>query len=384
MGEIKVKPDQLEAFADKIGKAEDACDDALRALKWHFTSLLARVTDMESPNVEFLHHDLIKSIEKYQHLLDDSQALLMKTAAEFREADKKWYDYAIDFGAEVLPIYDIERIFGEYDPVTGEKLTAGDRLLAGGMTLLTLIPEAKVAAVGVKTGVKGAKTVNVAEKVATLQKIKNVLHPNVIKTLFDRTLESVKNQSLSLTRRGFEQFKKLGDIRIPQIFQREYVGYGKEERTLKDTFKDAKELLMQAAPYSFKDGDEVKTINLKMGHQKGQKHPVTGVPYDKDGFPIFDSKFEAKLDPRDFKKTRMVHFRKCNKKLYQEIERNPELIEKLKLSKQDLEELANGQTPYGYTWHHHQDRGKMQLVNQKIHKDTGHTGGYKIWGPESK
>ncbi|MFC4620419.1 pre-toxin TG domain-containing protein [Camelliibacillus cellulosilyticus] len=229
MGEIKVKPDQLEAFADKIGKAEDACDDALRALKWHFTSLLARVTDMESPNVEFLHHDLIKSIEKYQHLLDDSQALLMKTAAEFREADKKWYDYAIDFGAEVLPIYDIERIFGEYDPVTGEKLTAGDRLLAGGMTLLTLIPEAKVAAVGVKTGVKGAKTVNVAEKVATLQKIKNVLHPNVIKTLFNRTLESVKNQSLSLTRRWFEQFKKLGDIRIPQIFQREYVGYGKEE-----------------------------------------------------------------------------------------------------------------------------------------------------------
>lgn len=176
----------------------------------------------------------------------------------------------------------------------------------------------------------------------------------------------------------------MGDLRIPQLSQREYVEYGIEERTLKDAFEDAKELIMQAAPYTFKDGDEVKTINLRMGHLKGQKHPVTGVPYDKDGFPIFESKFETTLNLSDFKKTRTVHFRKCNKKLYEEIKRNPELIEKLKLSKQDLEDLADGQTPYGYTWHHHQDPGKMQLVNQKIHKDTGHTGGYKIWGPESK
>ncbi|MDO4879413.1 MAG: HNH endonuclease [Neisseria sp.] len=28
-----------------------------------------------------------------------------------------------------------------------------------------------------------------------------------------------------------------------------------------------------------------------------------------------------------------------------------------------------------YTWHHHQDRGRMQLVKQGKHKDAGHIGG---------
>lgn len=32
------------------------------------------------------------------------------------------------------------------------------------------------------------------------------------------------------------------------------------------------------------------------------------------------------------------------------------------------------------TWHHHQDRGKMQLVDKAIHQQTGHTGGKAIWG----
>ncbi|MFC4620416.1 hypothetical protein ACFO4N_17080 [Camelliibacillus cellulosilyticus] len=94
------------------------------------------------------------------------------------------------------------------------------------------------------------------------------------------------------------------------------MGYGKEERTLKDTFKDAKELLMQAAPYSFKDGDEVKTINLKMGHLKGQKHPVTGVPYDKDGFPIFEHYAEEYINTSIYKRDRMIHFRHASKQLY--------------------------------------------------------------------
>jgi A nuclease of the HNH/ENDO VII superfamily with conserved WHH len=36
-------------------------------------------------------------------------------------------------------------------------------------------------------------------------------------------------------------------------------------------------------------------------------------------------------------------------------------------------------TPKGYTWHHHEDTGRMQLVDTKIHKTTAHTGGYAIW-----
>jgi hypothetical protein len=33
------------------------------------------------------------------------------------------------------------------------------------------------------------------------------------------------------------------------------------------------------------------------------------------------------------------------------------------------------QTPNGYTWHHHQTTGRMQLVESKVHMKTGHTGG---------
>ncbi|MEZ4300427.1 MAG: HNH endonuclease [Polyangiaceae bacterium] len=34
------------------------------------------------------------------------------------------------------------------------------------------------------------------------------------------------------------------------------------------------------------------------------------------------------------------------------------------------------QTPPGYTWHHHQDRGLMQLVESRVHRYTGHSGGF--------
>jgi YD repeat-containing protein len=36
-------------------------------------------------------------------------------------------------------------------------------------------------------------------------------------------------------------------------------------------------------------------------------------------------------------------------------------------------------TPIGYTWHHHQDVGLMQLVHEDVHAMTPHTGGVAIW-----
>ncbi|MGE7201701.1 T7SS effector LXG polymorphic toxin [Bacillus haynesii] len=146
-----------------------------------------------------------------------------------------------------------------------------------------------------------------------------------------------------------------------------------------------KSVLVQAVPYTYENSSGVtKTINLRMGHLKNKKHPVTGVPYDKDGFPIFESKYTTKLDESDFKKTRDQHFNKLNKELYKEIEENPSLIKKLELSEDDLLDLRDGITPEKYTWHHHQTPGKMELVDREIHSKTGHTGGYKIWGKDEK
>ncbi|SHO58017.1 HNH endonuclease [Vibrio quintilis] len=42
---------------------------------------------------------------------------------------------------------------------------------------------------------------------------------------------------------------------------------------------------------------------------------------------------------------------------------------------------VNGdKSPAGYTWHHHKDRGKMQLIDRDVHASFSHKGGYSIWG----
>jgi hypothetical protein len=43
---------------------------------------------------------------------------------------------------------------------------------------------------------------------------------------------------------------------------------------------------------------------------------------------------------------------------------------------------AEAPTIPGYTWHHHQGRGRMQLVPKDIHKETGHVGGMNLWFEE--
>jgi hypothetical protein len=36
-------------------------------------------------------------------------------------------------------------------------------------------------------------------------------------------------------------------------------------------------------------------------------------------------------------------------------------------------------TPSGYTWHHHEVPGIMQLVDSKVHRSIGHEGGAFFW-----
>jgi hypothetical protein len=93
------------------------------------------------------------------------------------------------------------------------------------------------------------------------------------------------------------------------------------------------------------------------GHLAGGSHPITHVPFDNDGYPDFsdylypDGKNDVIITPT---KSRDSDFNAAN--------------------------LAAGydETPKGYTWHHHQEKGRMQLVNSEIHSKTGHTGGFSI------
>ncbi|MED1169262.1 WXG100 family type VII secretion target [Bacillus paranthracis] len=143
-----------------------------------------------------------------------------------------------------------------------------------------------------------------------------------------------------------------------------------------------KQYLQNAAPYTYEGKNGPKTISLRMGELAGNKHPVSGIPYDLNGFPIFDAFAEVKLKEVDFKKSRPTHDRICNKLLYEQILEDPKLA--AKFTAEEIELFKNGQKPKTYTWHHHQDTGRMQLVDAKLHKQTGHTGGYNIWGKDGE
>ena len=105
------------------------------------------------------------------------------------------------------------------------------------------------------------------------------------------------------------------------------------------------------------DNDLSKGVRNK--HLANDVHPKTKVPFDSDGFPNFQGHlYKGGANDVMIKPT------------------------KNRLLDEDAANAAAGykKTPSGYTWHHHQETGRMQLVNTQIHRQTGHTGGYSIWG----
>jgi len=92
---------------------------------------------------------------------------------------------------------------------------------------------------------------------------------------------------------------------------------------------------------------------IRNAHLAGKKHPKTGVPFDKDGYP-------------DFRAAGVVQ---KEVKIKFSGNRNKDVL------------LANqraglSKRPKDHTWHHHQDGTTMQLVPKTIHEQTGHTGGF--------
>ena len=119
---------------------------------------------------------------------------------------------------------------------------------------------------------------------------------------------------------------------------------------------------------------------------EGQTYPGTDVEYRRrrvniDGqkiegvFPKFDSKFDVRLPKELHKADSATQFRYCTK----ELAKSPTLRFKGFTSEQ-LEQIKNGDKIRGYTWHHNESQGLMQLVRSDIHSKCGHTGGASLWG----
>jgi hypothetical protein len=92
---------------------------------------------------------------------------------------------------------------------------------------------------------------------------------------------------------------------------------------------------------------------IRNAHLAGEKHPITGVPFDVDGYPDFRAAGVVKAEVKiTYTNSRARDFAAANK--------------------------AAGfrETPKGMTWHHHQDGTTLQLVPTETHAKTGHTGGF--------
>jgi hypothetical protein len=109
----------------------------------------------------------------------------------------------------------------------------------------------------------------------------------------------------------------------------------------------------------------------------------TTVRFDKEGFPEFDAKFEMLLDDLHIGSKRPeLHFKAANRELYNAIKKEPSLAVELGFDATDVEQILTLRAaPRGYTWHHHQDVGRMQLITSEENRlSLPHTGGMAIWG----
>lgn len=139
------------------------------------------------------------------------------------------------------------------------------------------------------------------------------------------------------------------------------------------------------------ENGHIKTINENL---KDQNHPVTDVPFkektvvtDKGEeligvFPEFESVYDVQLPEDLYLESDKKQFNECNRQLKEAVESDPELAKKF--DEEQLDQIKNGETPDGYTWHHNEETGKMQLVDSEIHAKTGHLGGRTIWGGGSE
>jgi len=110
-----------------------------------------------------------------------------------------------------------------------------------------------------------------------------------------------------------------------------------------------------------------------------QTDKKTKTKFDKRGFPVFSKIFwEMKLERKYYIASRDKHFAIASRALYEKAQKDKAFARKF--TKQELAKFKRGEVPSKYTWHHHQKRGKMQLVLFAVHSKVSHKGGYYIWG----
>jgi HNH/Endo VII superfamily toxin with a SHH signature/Pre-toxin TG len=197
---IRIKPEELETVAKRVPVAEDACQRARTSLSWELPSLVMEIPGIGSDAIHELKDELLHWLRRYEEKLNEAEELLYRTAAAMRQADQTLADSMKEFGLELLGWYDVQRLFGEYDPVTGERISGWDRLLAEGMLLASFVPLVKGVAIAGKAGIKGAKAAGTATDVYKLvSQMKHVLRYDKVVPAFQAVYHQVVKAPITQT-----------------------------------------------------------------------------------------------------------------------------------------------------------------------------------------
>lgn len=73
-----------------------------------------------------------------------------------------------------------------------------------------------------------------------------------------------------------------------------------------------------------------------------------------------------------------AQFSCANESLAKAIDENPKLGNEF--SNTEFEQIYSNQNPDGYTWNHNEEPGKLELVDEELHAETGTSGGRELWG----
>ncbi|MFJ7371261.1 HNH endonuclease [Lysinibacillus sp. NPDC098008] len=99
-------------------------------------------------------------------------------------------------------------------------------------------------------------------------------------------------------------------------------------------------------------------------------------------FPDFEEEYTVTMPESMYLESDITHFSYANHALAEHINQNPESASNF--SNSQIEQIYSNQTPDGFTWHHSEEPGKLELVNEEVHEKTAHTGGREIWGGGSE
>jgi filamentous hemagglutinin len=110
-------------------------------------------------------------------------------------------------------------------------------------------------------------------------------------------------------------------------------------------------------------------------------HQGREILIDQRGFPVFDdvAAFQTRLsDPVASVASRRLHMQEATRSLNAAIERGETAASQF--TPQQLRAIKAGREKIpGFTWHHHQQFGRMQLIPSDAHQAVGHSGGFKLW-----